>query len=159
MASTFLNFIFLPFTSKILFMNFSNRFLVCVLNYHDANFLPSKLNLYFSDFFLRGNLGEMTSNSVAWQRAGIRLDHPGNTDHPVLSNELLGAPLTEISPEKMAGKSRVSVLEFECSLLWLPLFLSLLLIAGSTLVSWILRCVGLCAVFYTFLLTFHWEAV
>ena len=62
----------------------------------------------------------MTSNSVAWQRAGAWLDHPGNADDPVSSNELLGASSTEIWPEKMAGESGVSVLEFESSLLWLP---------------------------------------
>ena len=96
---TFLSFIFLPFTSNILFMNFSNSFLVCVLNYHDANFLPSKRNLYFSDFFLETTWGRWQV-TLAWQRAGIWLDHPGNADHPVLSNELLGASSTEIWPEK-----------------------------------------------------------
>ena len=46
---------------------------------------------------------------------------------------------------KMAGESGVSVLEFEASLLWLPLiFFLFFFIGGSTLVPWILLCIGLC---------------
>lgn len=72
----------------------------------------------------------MRGNTVAWQSAGILLEHSGNTDDPVLLNELLSAPLPliQIWPEKMAGKSRVSVLEFESNPLWIPLIFFLCLL-------------------------------
>ena len=78
---------------------------LCVINYHYANFLPSKLKLCFLTFFLR-QPEEMTTNTVAWQSAGILLDHSRNTDHPLLFNELLSAlpSLIQIWPGKKKKK-------------------------------------------------------
>lgn len=136
---------------------------LCVINYHYANFLPSKLKLCFLTFFLR-QPEEMTTNTVAWQSAGILLDHSRNTDHPLLFNELLSAlpSLIQIWPGKKKKKrleeQKISVGVWIQPVLTTSHFLSMPLITFRTLISWILLCLGPCTVsIYIFFLTFSEE--